>query len=119
MKSMLGLQVEAHDIAKSKGWWDAYRTQKDGEIELSLDQLNSKLMLVVGELAEASECIRNRQLHTFIEGGKPEGLPVEMADAVIRLMDLAHAIGVNLEREVENKMEYNKGRAHKHGGKAI
>jgi NTP pyrophosphatase (non-canonical NTP hydrolase) len=39
----------------------------------------------------------------------------ELADIMIRVMDLAAYTGVNLESHVKAKMRYNKLRPHKHG----
>lgn len=48
---------------------------------------------------------------------KPEGIPSELADIVIRVMDAAVEYGIDLEDEVTLKMAYNATRAHRHGGK--
>lgn len=47
--------------------------------------------------------------------GKPEGVPVEIADVVIRLFDYAGTYGIDLEYEVLRKMSYNGTRPYKHG----
>ena len=39
----------------------------------------------------------------------------ELADIMIRVMDLAAYKGIDLEFHIRHKMEYNKGREHKHG----
>lgn len=46
---------------------------------------------------------------------KPEGFGVELADAVIRIADLAYLTGVDLGALVLEKMTYNATRPHKHG----
>jgi NTP pyrophosphatase (non-canonical NTP hydrolase) len=48
---------------------------------------------------------------------KPEGIPSELADIVIRVMDCAVEYGIDLEDEITLKMAYNATRPHKHGGK--
>jgi NTP pyrophosphatase (non-canonical NTP hydrolase) len=50
---------------------------------------------------------------------KPIGFASELADVVIRVMDLAEAMGIDLEREILLKHEYNLTREHRHGGKAL
>jgi NTP pyrophosphatase (non-canonical NTP hydrolase) len=52
-------------------------------------------------------------------GGKPEGIPTEMADVVIRIMDMAGYYGIDLEQAIIDKIKYNKTRPYKHGGKVI
>ena len=48
---------------------------------------------------------------------KPCGEAIELADVVIRIMDYFGHKKWNLEKCIEMKMKYNKGRAYRHGGK--
>lgn len=48
---------------------------------------------------------------------KPEGFIVELADAVIRIADLAGALGLDLEAAIRVKHVYNATRPQRHGGK--
>lgn len=41
----------------------------------------------------------------------------EIADAVIRLFDLAKGLGIDLEWHIQQKMEFNKTRERMHGKK--
>jgi len=50
---------------------------------------------------------------------KPEGIPTELADIVIRVMDYCGHEGIDLEKAILEKHEYNKTRPFKHGGKKI
>lgn len=56
--------------------------------------------------------------HAHRETLKPEGFASELADVLIRVFDLAGALGIDLEDAVQSKMAYNKTRPHRHGGKA-
>lgn len=109
---MKALQREIHALAVEKGWWP------EGT------NVGEKLMLVNTELSEAMEEYRNgRGLETIYmeqdsEGTqKPCGFPIELADAAIRLMDLAEALNIDLEQCIRMKHDYNKQRAWRHGGK--
>ena len=46
---------------------------------------------------------------------KPEGVSIELADAVIRIADLCGQMGIDLETAIILKMDYNKSRPFKHG----
>lgn len=48
---------------------------------------------------------------------KPEGVAVELCDAVMRIMDFLAFMGVDIEAVLVAKHEYNKGREYRHGGK--
>ncbi len=50
---------------------------------------------------------------------KPEGIPSELADVVIRVADMCGYYGIDLEKAIEEKMEYNETRSHKHGEKKL
>lgn len=90
-----------------------------------------KLALTCGELVgEALEAYRHLNDRTLNfcghDGGYSGGIeeaqkPVlanfreELADALIRLMDLAGSLGIDLEEEMIRKMHKNEKRPYKHG----
>jgi hypothetical protein len=128
------LSAMAYGMAKEKGWYDA-----GGPSALE------KHMLIVTEIAEASEEVRNNRrafylsgpggatpgcepsteglkaLERILEGhiGKPEGEAVELADAVIRIADIFGRNGWDLNAVIEAKLAYNATRPHRHGGKKL
>lgn len=126
-----GLQEWAHKTALDKGWWDKYLPShwtidgqglpdREGASKLSPDVLAAKLCLIHSEVSEALECVRKGEIYGFTGGaGKPEGLPAELADVVIRVLDLCGAMGIDLSSAVCEKMSYNDGRTHRHGGKHL
>ncbi len=96
----------------------------------------NRLMLIAGEVTEAHEELRSGhavdevyfpeqvKLELNDEGlydevnvasKKPEGVPAELADIGIRLLDTCESWGVDLEREMIRKMDFNETRAHRHG----
>lgn len=46
---------------------------------------------------------------------KPEGTAVELADALIRILDTMHSLDVDIDKVVAEKMAYNDSRPYKHG----
>lgn len=78
------------------------------------------IALMHSELSEALECIRTGALpHEELQGlnGKPEGVPSEMADVVIRVLHFCGKHGIDLDAAVATKMAFNESRPYKHGKK--
>jgi len=111
--TVVDLIKQAHDTALDKGWWDE---------EYAVDQnFGSHMILAVGELSEAYEEYRNNrglcEIYYRESDGKPEGIPVEIADAIIRLCDVVGKYDIPLLRALEEKMAFNKTRPYRHGHK--
>lgn len=51
------------------------------------------------------------------ESYQPSGVLIELADVIIRIADWCGQEGWELEEAVKLKMEWNKTRAYRHGGK--
>jgi len=73
------------------------------------DMMLGKLMLVVTELAEAAEDVRDGNYVHFYE---------EIADSIIRLFDIAATTEMDIDYEVRTKMEKNRLRPFLHGRKS-
>lgn len=76
-----------------------------------------QLALITSEVSEAIEAVRGGAFDETVLDEKPEGLPAELADVVIRCLDLAEGLGLDLAAAIERKMAYNRGRPVRHGGK--
>lgn len=116
---MLGLNEmrdQAHKNACDKGWWDADLVPANPETLIP-----EKLCLMHSEVSEALECYRDPEHRPNeawrSEKGKPEGLPAELADVIIRIGDFCGYFGIDIETAVREKMAFNATRPHRHGGK--
>ncbi len=97
------VQDQCHEAAKAAGWWIDPKT--GNSITTNPYCFSNKLMLVVSECAEAMEGDRKN-----LPDDKLPHRPmreVELADAVIRIFDLAGAYGMDLGGAIEEKMAYN------------
>lgn len=107
---MINPLVEAAYLnAVRKGWHDEPRS------------IGEMIALMHSELSEALEDHRNGHgvNETYYEGEKPCGIPVELADTVIRIFDFCGKYSIDLESAIREKMAYNSTRPHRHGGKVL
>lgn len=119
----------AHSAAREKGFWDVDRN------------IGEMLMLVVSELGEAIEAHRkgrHADLDRYFSGSAAsvaEGVSPyesqeyhfkscvkdtfedEIADAVIRLLDLCGGLGIDLDTHIAEKIRFNATRDRLHGKK--
>jgi len=103
----------SYDTALDHGWWG----DRDDPDPINVGE---KLMLMVSEISEALEEWRNGHELTDVyygDDGKPEGVPIELADVLIRIGDFCGRAGIDLDAAVRDKMVYNNGRPHRHGNK--
>lgn len=134
MSTISELQERAYQQSADRGFHDDEPTE--GRALLSLNA--ERIALMHSELSEALEELREgrRAGELYYSGGfdmvstqeriqvdragrprKPEGVPSEMADVVIRVLDFCGANGIDLETIITEKLDYNASRAPMHGGK--
>ena len=131
--------IDVHENAVRHGWYAEPRTFGD---ELAL--IHSEVSEVLEEFRNGHEftetyytckapghdcttvknCGRNEEIRTCNNGcsekyGKPEGIPAELADIIIRVLDVSEAHGIDIEAALIEKHEFNKTRPYKHGNKVI
>lgn len=124
------LSKEIHENAVSHGWWDEPRNLLEiaalchSEISEAVEEYRSGRPLVYHKCsAHESECagwFMDMESHNCIEDkccnfGNPEGIAVEMADCLIRILDWFGHEGLDVDAIVREKMEYNRTRPYKHG----
>ena len=117
---------KAHENAVKHGWWDSERSFAE-QIALMHSEL-SEALEVAREGIEETEIYyscKHKECEEYKDGyccmpygcekGKPEGIPIELADCVIRIFDTCGKYGIDLEKAINLKMQYNKTRPYKHG----
>lgn len=99
------LAYEINEINRANGWevlrpeeWDDPR------------RVPAIIALIHSEASEALEGFRHRDKANFAE---------ELADVLIRVLDCAGGLGIDLDDEVRKKLAKNRTRGFKHGGKVI
>lgn len=99
MTDLSALQQRAWEIADDKGFHPG-PPGKDTRERAKI------LALVHSEVSEALEADRENDDALYAE---------ELADVVIRVLDHAESEGIDLEHEIEAKMDVNEDRERKHG----
>lgn len=104
-----GLQRACHNASLTAGWWSAagvdLRAEMQSGTRFGKALFAEKLCLVHSEVSEAMEGHR--------KGLPDDKLPhrdmaeVELADAVIRIFDLAGAMGYDLGAAIAEKLAFN------------
>lgn len=129
------LAKEVHENAVAHGWWETPPSIPEalcfihGELSEALEEYREGNPLIYGTCALAAENCKysgacDRVGHPGEGEGitgpcKPEGIAVELADVILRTLDLLAALGVNVDAVVMAKHKYNLGREYKHGGKVL
>jgi len=103
MMNKLGDDIKQTRI--EKGFYTPTGILPDIFVEVSYgDIMLGKLMLVVTEVGEAAEAVRHNNFDNFKE---------ELADAIIRLLDIARSCGIDIDDEVLKKMKTNERKSKK------
>ena len=68
----------------------------------NVSDVNKEFCLLYGEVGEAYDAWRKKRAE----------LGEELADIAIYLMGLSEILGINLEKEIENKIEINRNRSY-------
>ena len=103
-----------HGQARENGWWTELVTGRDmtskGYPKINPSKnVGELLCLVHSEVSEAMEGHRKGLMDDHLPA-RPM-LEVELADAVIRIFDMAGGLGLDLAGAIGDKLEYNGQRA--------
>jgi hypothetical protein len=119
MNTITDLVVLSYENAKAKGFHDPENNPDANSVPTKLALASGEL---VGEaLEEWRRPDRGAETRYRESDGKPEGLMIELADAMIRIADTAGYLveqglsDIDLESAIREKMAFNSTRPHMHG----
>lgn len=113
---------EVHENAVNHGWWEQDRSFGEiialchSELSEALEEYRNKRGMIYCGNKSTPDCECDCESCDF---RKPEGIAVELADCIIRILDYCGKENIDIEEIVKMKHEYNKTRLYKHGGKVI
>lgn len=138
------MAFECYEIAKKAGWHEEPACECTGDfgvpdkgippaqpVGVDYDRLGARIALIHSEASEALEEVRkdneatgHRTMQLYFipdkDGNpKPEGVAAEFVDTIIRCLDEAAALGLDLDTAYDAKMAYNRTRSARHGGKQL
>lgn len=122
-KTINELRDKAYTTALEKGWYE------------NEDQLGTRLALIHSEVSEALEADRNglhcrkqdldlvlaieddNEFKKAFKALVKDRFEDELADVIIRILDMSGRLLIDLDGHIAAKMRYNAMREYKHGGK--
>ena len=131
---------EVHENARIHGWWNEERSFGEiialchSELSEALEEYRSgRPMFYFPCNAGGVCCEEDGSAHCgsrlynpekpnapcSAQSKKPEGIAVELADCIIRILDYCGKVGIDIEDVIRRKHEYNKTRPYRHGGKKL
>lgn len=137
-KHLSKLAKRIHATAVEKGWYDEDRTFGD-EIALCHSELSEALeafrdfgdptmtyRTFDGSMEFEADAENQTGMVRYLEHinngfdlGKPEGVASELADVIIRVLDMSAGRGIPTVSELFAKLEYNETRSYRHGGRHL
>lgn len=94
-----------YENAVRKGLWEKPLTFAE-----FIDRCKEELYEAVLEFENG-----NSYNNIYLVCGKPEGIPIELADVIILIFSFCCKYGIEIEKAINMKHQYNTTRPYKHG----
>ncbi len=120
------LAKDINQGVRKKGFWDSMDTaielvNVDGGFPLTAKAtkdafIAQKIALIMSEAGEALEAMRKPDYEGNGYGiGQKDSFSDEIADTIIRLLDLCGELNIDIDAQIKWKMQHNASRPPKHG----
>lgn len=125
--TLAGLIVEIRKLNTAKGWRDHFLAGEERQPAPRTGPWFAAYCALAGsEISEALDAYRDKEWSgvrlPLREGeflAKPIGVGPELADAIIRILDMADIWEVDLEYELARVIDYGWTRPYQHGGRVL
>lgn len=128
---------EVHGTAMAHGWWDDWPNFPEivalihSELSEALEEYRKGRAMIwyaceeepngndgICNPEDEHDCLNyGKEATCKYRNPKPEGLPIELADAILRILDYCACAGIDIEEALTLKYAYNQSRPYRHGGK--
>lgn len=122
-KSINQIAREVHKLAIEKGWWQTDRPFTECaalmmcEIAEAIEEYRDNKPAVYFDDCGNIKEMKSDELIVVASSQKPEGVLIELADCVIRIMDFCASKDWDLEQAINIKHNFNRTRPVRHGNK--
>jgi hypothetical protein len=107
------LIMRVRELCIAKGWRNSTSGQTEGT------EFAAYVALGHSEFSEALEAYRDKAWSETREDGKPVGVGPELADTIIRVLDMCDIWHIDINYEIERVLTYGWTRPYRHGGRQL
>ena len=115
------LTMEIRNLCEEKGWrkLEGDKLVFPGNGPRTGPWFAAYCALATSEVSEALDAYRDKIWSDEREDGKPLGVEAELADALIRILDMADIWGIDIWKVVERVLAFGWTRPYQHGGRIL